>query len=180
MSDGLVSTRRLILHRLTEQDLHLWLSGDRFALQSRTGARFPARLETPPLFVLEELDSVRGVLREAGEDPAYSVWLMLARSNGAAAGIVRFNRVEGAVETSYSVYPALQHVGLATEAVAALMSWLFQRVDVWRLTARMPADNPSSIRVAEELGMHLAAREDVPGVVPTLTYELVRVGAREG
>jgi [ribosomal protein S5]-alanine N-acetyltransferase len=173
-----VETKRLVLRRLTEEDFRLWLSGDRSSLQDRTGARFPAWLEMPPL-LLEELETIGRDLRERGDDPAYSVWLMLARSNGAAAGVVRFSRVDEAVETSYSIYPVLQRIGLATEGVGALMAWLFQRVDVWRLRAKVMPDNPFSIRVAEKLGMHLMARDEAPGAGATLTYELVRVGARE-
>ena len=178
MSERL-ETDRLILHRLTGDDVDAWLAGDRFGLENRTGARFPAKLEAPPLFV-EDMEAIRDLLRERGDDPTCSSWLMLARTNGAAVGIAGFSRTEDAVVTGYSVYPALQRMGLATEGLQALVAWLFERADVDRLRATIPPDNARSVRVAEKLGMELVGRGEDPAVGPVLVYELVRTGSGSG
>ena len=179
MSDRL-ETGRLILHRLHADDVDAWMEGNRVTLENRTGARFPAAMEPPPLF--DDMSALRELLRRYGHDPTWSSWLMMARTNGAAVGIAGFGQAEGAVVAGYAVYPALQRMGLATEGLQALLGWLFQETDVERVRATMPPANAASIRVAEKLGMQLVgkARDDQAGEV--LVYELPRqeVEARSG
>jgi [ribosomal protein S5]-alanine N-acetyltransferase len=171
MTDRL-ETGRLILHRLEADDFDAWLEGNRIALENRTGARFPAAMEPPPLF--DDMAAVRDLLRRHQDEPTWSSWLMLARSNRAAVGIAGFARSEDAVVTGYSVYPALRRMGLATEGLQALLSWLFERADVNRVRAIIPPDNAPSIRVAEKVGMQLVGRSQDPEVGEVLVYELSR------
>jgi RimJ/RimL family protein N-acetyltransferase len=173
-----LETNRLILHRLSGDDVDAWLAGDRRALETRTGGRFPAKLEAPPLFG-EDMETIREGLRQHQDDPTWSSWLMLARNNGAAVGIAGFSRSEEAVVTGYSVYPALQRMGLATEGLQALVSWLFEHTDVSRLRATVPPDNAPSARVAEKLGMELVGKGEDPQVGTVLVYELTRNGPTE-
>ena len=181
MTDRL-ETGRLILHRLEADDIDAWLEGNRITLENRTGGRFPAAMEPPPLF--DDMSALRDLLRRYGGDPTWSSWLMLARTNGAAVGMAGFGRSEGAVVAGYAVYPALQRMGLATEGLQALLGWLFRQSDVERVRVTMPPDNAPSIRVAEKLGMQLVgkAQDDRSGEV--LVYELprqeaeARLGAR--
>ena len=174
-----LETNRLVLHRLSGEDLDLWLAGDRYALENRTGARFPAKLEAPPLFT-EDMEEIRNVLRQHGDDPTWSSWLMLARNNGAAVGIAGFSRAHDAVVTGYSVYPALQRMGLATEGLQALVGWLFEQADVSRVRATIPPDNTPSVRVAEKVGMELVGKDEDPEVGPVLVYELTRAAVTSG
>ena len=176
MSERL-ETNRLILHRLSGDDVDAWLAGDRRGLETRTGGRFPAKLEAPPLF-MEDMGSIRQGLREHEDDPTWSSWLMLARNNGAAVGIAGFSRAEDAVVAGYSVYPALQRLGLATEGLLALVEWLFEHADVRRLRATIPPDNAPSARVAEKLGMELVGSDEDPQAGPVLVYELSRNGPK--
>jgi RimJ/RimL family protein N-acetyltransferase len=104
---------------------------------------------------------------------------MLARNNGAAVGIAGFSRSEDAVVTGYSVYPALQRLGLATEGLQALVEWLFENADVSRLRATIPPDNTPSVRVAEKLGMELVGKDEDPQAGSVLVYELSRNGPAE-
>jgi RimJ/RimL family protein N-acetyltransferase len=173
-----LETNRLILHRLSGDDVDAWLAGDRRALETRTGGRFPAKLEAPPLF-MEDMGSIREGLRQHADDPTWSSWLMLARNNGAAVGIAGFSRSEDAVVTGYSVYPALQRLGLATEGLQALVEWLFENADVSRLRATIPPDNTPSVRVAEKLGMELVGKDEDPQAGSVLVYELSRNGPAE-
>jgi ribosomal-protein-alanine N-acetyltransferase len=172
-----LETDRLILHRLEADDFDAWLDGNRIVLENRTGARFPAAMEPPPLFG-EDMPAIRDGLRNSGGDPAQSTWLMLARSNRAAVGIAGFSQSQDVVLTGYSVYPALQRMGLATEGLQALLDWLFERSRVERVRATIPPDNAPSIRVAEKLGMELVGKGEDPQVGEVLLYEVGR-GARE-
>jgi ribosomal-protein-alanine N-acetyltransferase len=168
-----LETGRLILHRLEADDFDAWLEGNRIDLESRTGARFPAAMEPPPLF-RDDMPAIRDRLRRAGGEPAASTWLMLARSNGAAVGIAGFSRSDETVVTGYSVYPALQRMGLATEGLQALLDWLFEQSGVERVRATIPPDNAPSIRVAEKLGVQLVGKGEDPQVGEVLHYEVGR------
>ena len=176
MTDRL-ETGRLILHRLHADGLDAWLGGNRITLENRTGARFPAAMEPPPLF--DDMAALRDLLRRYAGDPAWSSWLMVARTNGAAAGMAGFGRSEGAVVAGYSVYPALQRMGLATEGLQALLAWLFEQSDVDRVRVTMPPDNAPSIRVAEKLGMQLVGKGQDEEAGEVLVYELPREQAAE-
>lgn len=172
MSERL-ETGRLILHRLEADDFDAWLEGNRITLENRTGARFPAAMEPPPL-VGDDMPAIRDLLRRYGGDPTWSSWLMLARSNGAAVGLAAFSQSEGVVLAGYSVYPALQRMGLATEGLQALLSWLFGQSGVDRVRATIPPDNAPSIRVAEKVGMQLVGKGQDPQAGVVLVYELTR------
>jgi ribosomal-protein-alanine N-acetyltransferase len=173
-----LETDRLILHRLEADDFDAWLQGNRIDLENRTGARFPAAMEPPPLFE-DDMPALRDQLRRSSDDPTVSTWLMLARSNGAAVGIAGFSRSGDAVLTGYSVYPSLRRIGLATEGLQALLDWLFERSGVERVRAAIPPDNAPSIRVAEKVGMQLVGRAEDPQAGEVLHYEVGR-GVQRG
>jgi RimJ/RimL family protein N-acetyltransferase len=168
-----LETGRLILHRLEADDFDAWLEGNRINLENRTGARFPAKMQAPPLFE-EDMPAIRDQLRRSGGHPAASTWLMLARSNRAAVGIAGFSQSEGTVVTGYSVYPALQRMGLATEGLQALLAWLFEQSGVDRVRATIPPHNAPSIRVAEKLGMQMVGKSQDPQAGEVLLYEVGR------
>jgi hypothetical protein len=66
MSERL-ETDRLVLHRLSGEDIDLWLAGERSRLETRTGARFPGRLEAPPL-CLGDMEAIRNLLHRVPPD----------------------------------------------------------------------------------------------------------------
>jgi ribosomal-protein-alanine N-acetyltransferase len=168
-----LETGRLILHRLEADDFDAWLEGNRINLENRTGARFPAAMQAPPLFG-EDMPAIRDQLRRSGGDPTASSWLMLARSNRAAVGIAGFSQSAGTVVAGYSVYPALQRMGLATEGLQALLDWLFEHSGVERVRATIPPDNAPSIRVAQKLGMQMVGKGQDPQAGEVLHYEVGR------
>jgi RimJ/RimL family protein N-acetyltransferase len=61
-------------------------------------------------------------------------------------------------EIGYTLAPAHQGRGFATEAVAALVSYAFGRLDVERIQATADERNAPSIRVVERLGFEAVAR----------------------
>ena len=61
----------------------------------------------------------------------------------------------GVIKVGYTVSPAFQGRGLASEAVTALIDYAFDRLDAQVVRAYASAENTPSIRLAERVGMHL-------------------------
>lgn len=93
----------------------------------------------------------------AMDGPTAGEWFGLAvadRATGALIGDLPV-RVDGAfpvAEIGYSFTPSAQGQGLATEAVTALVDWLFERYGLRRLEAYLHPDNLPSARLLERLG----------------------------
>jgi len=73
------------------------------------------------------------------------------------------------VEIGYSIVPAWQGKGLATEAVQAFIAWLFAGDTLARITAQTFPDLIPSVRVLEKCGFPLDGPGDEPG---TICYRL--------
>ncbi|NLX09885.1 MAG: GNAT family N-acetyltransferase [Chloroflexi bacterium] len=92
-------------------------------------------------------------------DPAaqgWGVWVMVRRDDPAVVGDIGFKGAPdsgGMIEIGYSVVPAAQKQGYATEAGRALLAWAFAQPAVRQVTATCLPDNRPSIRVLEKLGM---------------------------
>ena len=65
---------------------------------------------------------------------------------------------EGVIKVGYTMDPAFQGRGYATEAVAALVTYAFDTLGAEVVRAFASAENLPSIRVAEKVGMRLAER----------------------
>jgi len=101
---------------------------------------------------------------------------MLARAPGEPGGWVQFSVVElesgrlvgdvglspageqGVIKVGYTVAPAFQRRGYATEAVGALVDYAFETLGAEVVRAYADAENGPSIRVAEKVGMRLVER----------------------
>jgi len=64
----------------------------------------------------------------------------------------------GVIKVGYTMSPAFQGRGYATEAVAALVAYAFEALGADVARAYADADNAPSIRVAEKVGMRLIER----------------------
>ena len=74
-------------------------------------------------------------------------------ATGRAVGAVELRPLEDAtMEVSYVVAPALRRRGLASRAVAALLSWAKEDLGVGNVLLNCHADNLASQRVAEKCG----------------------------
>jgi RimJ/RimL family protein N-acetyltransferase len=62
------------------------------------------------------------------------------------------------VKIGYTMSPAAQGNGYATEAVGALVAYAFERLEADVVRAYASAENLPSIRVAEKVGMRLVER----------------------
>jgi len=96
-------------------------------------------------------------------EPADRPWLIRAvvwRDAGTAIGQIGFHgapgvnglRAKDAVELGYSILPAYQGRGFATEAAAGLVEWAAIEHGVRRFLASSAPANAPSIRVLEKLG----------------------------
>jgi RimJ/RimL family protein N-acetyltransferase len=91
-------------------------------------------------------------------------WMQLSveeRGTGQLVGDVGLSPAEdepGVIKIGYTMSPTFQGRGYATEAVAALVDYAFDRLGADVVRAYASADNLPSIRVAEKVGMQLIER----------------------
>jgi ribosomal-protein-alanine N-acetyltransferase len=78
---------------------------------------------------------------------------------------------DGIYELGYSVVPPFLKQGYATEAVRALITWIFLEKPLAAVIARTFPDNPGSIRVLEKNGFYLLESE---GHNHLVTYRITR------
>jgi len=91
-------------------------------------------------------------------------WVQLSveeRDTGRLVGDVGLSPAEaepGVIKVGYTMAPAFQGLGYATEAVAALIDYAFDKLGADVVRAYASAENTPSIRVAEKVGMTLMER----------------------
>lgn len=125
-----------------------------------------------------------GQLERGGVEAEWTFYYMIREDLGAAGpmatGIIGYKgppSEDGSVEVGYSVLPAHQRLGLATEGVAALVERAFDDPAISRVTGEtLPALLPS-IRVLEKCGFRLIGRGSEPGVI---RFELTRADYEAG
>jgi RimJ/RimL family protein N-acetyltransferase len=62
------------------------------------------------------------------------------------------------IKVGYTIDPAFQGLGYATEAIRALVEYAFETLGAEVVRAHASAENAPSIRVAEKIGMRLVER----------------------
>ena len=111
-------------------------------------------------------EGVRAEIREmAGRVPGeHGGWVQLSvveRDSGRLVGDVGLSPADGepgVIKVGYTIAPAFQGSGYATEAVGALVSYAFDTLGAEVVRAYASADNIASVRVAEKVGMKLMER----------------------
>ena len=173
----LVASRRLDLPPLTIAALEALIAGDRQALEAATGARFPEPLSAPPLMV-DALPYFRDVLLASLETGSWGAYLLVLRESGEAVGSAGFTGppdAAGTVTLGYSVYPAFQGQGIASEAAEALTRWALEQPGVRRVRATIPPEHGASQRVAARAGFRQTSLvEDDPDEGPVEVWERLR------
>lgn len=152
-TDPLMTTARLSLRLHRDDDL------DRLvAIHSQPViARF--LLEEPWTLESGAAQLERRLLR-TGLDEASGSLALAVELEGLLIGTVAIWRTEQerrSVEVGWTIDPAHGGQGYATEAVAAVMQFAFERHDVHRASAQMDARNTSSARLARRLDMRQEA-----------------------
>lgn len=162
-----IESRRMMLAAATLELVEADLAGA-LALSEALGADVPENW--PPK--LYETTAMR-VAREQLKDPAehgWSIWYLLSRSaeTPQLLGICGFKGMPdatGSVEIGYSVLSQFRMQGLATEAVARLITWAFSHQHVTEVTAETLPYLKQSIRVMEKNGLSFTGPGSEHGVV---------------
>jgi RimJ/RimL family protein N-acetyltransferase len=114
---------------------------------------------TDPVGIAEEIEAMHQ--RAPGESGGWVQLSVLEREGGALVGDVGFSRADGepgVIKVGYTMSPAYQGLGYATEAVAAIVAYAFDTLGADLVRAYASAENVPSIRVAEKVGMRLIER----------------------
>jgi ribosomal-protein-alanine N-acetyltransferase len=114
----------------------------------------------PPLYQRSDLEWTVTQLRRDSTLCGWLAWFWLQRAqNGAGLptiiGLGGFKGKPnefGRVELGYSVIPAFQKRGFATEAVGALIEWAFEEPNVSRVVGETLPELPGSIKVLRKCG----------------------------
>jgi RimJ/RimL family protein N-acetyltransferase len=99
--------------------------------------------------------------RAPGEPGGWVQFSVEAREAGRLIGDVGLSPADGepgVLKVGYTIDPAFQGRGYATEAVRALLGYAFETLGADVVRAYASADNAASIRVAEHVGMRLIER----------------------
>lgn len=120
----------------------------------------------PPLNDENSMKYTIEFLRRNPRDCGWAAWYWIAKTRrpflvgqggfkGAPAG--------GVVEIGYSLLPAFQRQGYASEAVAALIGWAFSHPEVERVAAETLPGFAPSIRLLERAGFTRGGKPSVEG-----------------
>ncbi|MGH2540955.1 MAG: GNAT family N-acetyltransferase [Actinomycetota bacterium] len=99
------------------------------------------------------------------------------RDGGPLVGDVGISAVDGepgVAKIGYTIAPAFQGRGYATEAVRALVDYAFETLGPERVRAFAAAENIPSLRVAENVGLRLVERFEHRHGGEVVRYELAR------
>jgi RimJ/RimL family protein N-acetyltransferase len=130
---------------------------------------------TDPEGVRADIQEMAG--RAPGEPGGWVQFTVEEQEGGRLVGDVGLSGAAGepgVLKIGYTIDPAFQRRGYATEAVAALVDYAFGTLGAEVVRAYASADNTASIRVAERVGMRLVERfehRDEEGVWFGVRYE---------
>jgi ribosomal-protein-alanine N-acetyltransferase len=144
-----LDTPRLVLRRMVMAD-----SGDIFDYSSDPEVSRHVLWE-PHRSLQDSRAYLRFIQRQyRGNEP--SSWGIVWRESGHVIGTIGFmwwNRENRSAEIGYSLHRAFWGKGIMTEALAAAVSFGFERMSLHRIEAQHTLGNPASGRVMEKCGM---------------------------
>ena len=109
--------------------------------------------------VLADIIEMSG--RSPGEPGGWVQFTVEERGGGRIVGDVGLSVADGepgVIKVGYTIDPAFQGLGYATEAIRALVEYAFEKLGAELVRAHASAENAPSIRVAEKVGMRLVER----------------------
>jgi RimJ/RimL family protein N-acetyltransferase len=130
---------------------------------------------TDPEGVRADIEEMAG--RAPGEPGGWVQFSVEERETGRLVGDVGISSVDeepGVIKVGYTIDPAFQRRGYATEAVGALIDYAFGTLDAEVVRAYASAENAASIAVAEKAGLRLIEQfrhRDDDGVWAVVRYE---------
>jgi ribosomal-protein-alanine N-acetyltransferase len=135
-------------------------TGDRAALERLLGVRVP--VEWPAEDLRDFLPVYARIVDEQTALEGWGIWLMLQPAEQSLIGDIGFKGLPdetGTAEIGYSVLPAFQRRGYASEAAQALVAWGLAQPGVRRIVANCHDHNAASIRVLEKAGLRQTGRD---------------------
>ncbi|MCI0635647.1 MAG: GNAT family N-acetyltransferase [Actinobacteria bacterium] len=118
--------------------------------------------------------------RAPGEPGGWVQFSVQERDGGRLVGDVGLSLAEGeggVVQIGYTMAPAFQGLGYATEAVGALVAYVVETLGADVVRAYANSENVPSIRVAEKVGMHLVERIERSRTRSVVRYEVRRASS---
>ena len=109
--------------------------------------------------VLADIVEMSG--RSPGEPGGWVQFTVEERGGGRIVGDVGLSVADGepgVIKVGYTIDPAFQGLGYATEAIRSLVEYAFETLGAEVVRAHASAENAPSIRVAEKIGMRLVER----------------------
>jgi len=134
----------------------------------------------PPLNDEGSMRHTIDFLRRNPEDSGWAAWYWIAKTRRpflVGQGGFKGRPKDGCAEVGYSLLPAFQRQGYASEAVAALLAWAFAHAEVERVAAETLPELAPSIRLLERAGFSRGGKPSVEGI---LRFELTRRSFRPG
>jgi len=159
--------------------------GDRARLAELLNAAVPP--EWPPELTLDVLEFFASTLAARPAEVGWWGWFIVrdaapdaARVLVGGAGFKGPPTSDGTVEIGYSVLPAFQRHGYATEALRALLDWCFGDSRVQRVVGETFPELTASRRVMAKLGMAEVGPGNEPGTVQAVLRRADRTAVRLG
>lgn len=163
--DDVIWTARLELRPVTAAVVLADMAGPA-ALGDALGAAVPDGW--PPPLVSDALPNMANFLERHPDLAAWSAryWVREETGHPVLVGLGGFKGAPagGDAELGYSVVEAYQRQGYATEAVAGMVAWAFER-DLSRVVAHTLPGLHASIKVLERNGFELVGEGEEPGTV---------------
>ena len=160
-----LETTRLRLVAADARLVRMELS-DRQALVAALNCTMPSDWPPP----LNDDASFTYFLDEMERDPSmagWGFWYVIERQSNEAIGICGVKgrpNASGTAEIGYSIIPARQGLGFATEAVAGLIGWCRSR-GILSVVAETLPELAASIRVMEKNGLVFDGEGSEPGII---------------
>ncbi len=175
-----IETERLVLRRATVADAPAmfknWASDPEVS-------KF---LTWPPHSSAELTEKIISGWVESYEDESYYTWMIELRELGEPIGsisVVSHDDSMAKAEIGYCIGTAWWHQGIMTEAVKAVIAYLFDEVGMNRLEAKHDPNNPHSGDVMRKCGMTYEgilrkAGKSNQGIHDNACYAILREGKR--
>ena len=144
-----LETDRLILRRITlhdAADIYAYSADEEVARHVLWSAQRS---------IAEARDYCRWMTRRYRADEPSSWGIALKRTGRVVGtiGYMAYNEENATVEVGYSLARGLWNKGYTTEALARVIDYTFDSMDINRIEAQHELDNPASGRVMEKCGM---------------------------
>ena len=97
-------------------------------------------------------DEHAAAVRDATVGERWGSFCIARQGDDAAIGSVSLDRERGELEISYDLLPSSWGSGFATEAVAAMLAWVWQHTDDASVIAVTQTANERSLRLLRRLG----------------------------